>query len=98
MGTTAEEGYGVSLGRPVGTTAEEGYGVSPRRPVGTTAEEGYGVSPGNLRPHKNLPNYLQKHWYPCRFPMGNLHGYHSFVVITLHTHARLSFNMRHTVA
>ena len=46
MGTTAEEGYGVSPGRPVGTTAKEGYGVSPGRPVGTTAEEGYGVSPG----------------------------------------------------
>ena len=33
MGTTAEEGYSVSPGRPVGTTAEEGYGVSPGRPV-----------------------------------------------------------------
>ena len=46
VGTTAEEGYGVSSGRPVGTTAEEGYGVSPGRPVGTTVEEGYGVSSG----------------------------------------------------
>ena len=25
MGTTAELGYGVSLGRPVGTTKQDGY-------------------------------------------------------------------------
>ena len=48
MGTTAEEGYGVSPGRPVGTTAEEGYGVSPGRPVGTTAEEGTVLVQGDL--------------------------------------------------
>ena len=40
MGTTKEEGYGVSPGRLVGPTKEEGYGVSPGRRVGTTKEEG----------------------------------------------------------
>ena len=28
MDTTAKEGYGVSLGKPLGTTKEVGYGVS----------------------------------------------------------------------
>ena len=70
MGTTAEEGYGVSLGRPVGTTAEEGYGVSLQTglpgitpypssavvPTGlpTIAEEGYEVSQGSLWPHNSI--------------------------------------------
>ena len=31
MGTTKEEGYGVSSGRPVVTTKEDGYGVSSGR-------------------------------------------------------------------
>ena len=39
MGTTAAEGYSVSMdhGRPVGTTATEGYSVSSGRLVGITA-------------------------------------------------------------
>ena len=39
VGTTAAEGYSVSMdhGRPVGTTATEGYSVSSGRPVGITA-------------------------------------------------------------
>ena len=38
------------MGRPVGTTAAEGYSVSMDhgRPVGATATEGYSVSSGRL--------------------------------------------------
>ena len=38
----------------MGTTAEEGYGVSPGRPTGTTKEEGYGVSSGRYKVGKHI--------------------------------------------
>ena len=41
-------GVGASGRRLVGTTAEEEYGVSPGRPVGTTEEEGMVLVWGDL--------------------------------------------------
>ena len=35
-------------GRPVDTTAKEGGGVSLERPLGTMKEAGYGISRGEL--------------------------------------------------
>ena len=38
MDTTAKEGYGVDLGKPLDATKEVGYGVISERSVGTTAD------------------------------------------------------------
>ena len=74
-GTTAEEGYGVSLGRPVSTTKEERYGVSLRRPLGTTAEKGYSVSPGRpvgTTAEEGLDSCRWSTWIPCRTTTWNV--------------------------